>query len=549
MANIKQTYLSQGAVHIMTPIVVLSLIALIGVRLLFTAHAETNGTTYYVSSTGSDSNDGLSTSTPWQTVSKVNATHFNPGDSILFEGGDTFNGKLSFSPSESGTASSPIMISSYGNGDATINAGNSDAIYVYDAGGYKIANLDLIGSGASSNTGSGVSFYNDLPGNITLGYIYASNITASGFSNGMSVGGGKGASGYSDVAVTHDTFHDNAHAGLQTYGPTPRTSPTYVNHTVTVQYVTVYNNDDSSPSTAPNPGGIVLGNVDGASVSYSSVYNNGSACAMECGAGILTHDSKNITIEHSLSYANRTNSSADGDGFALGENTSNSTLQYNYAYNNDGAAFLLAGSSDRSRTGNTVRFNISQNDARKNSYGSISAYSNANSDAIYNNTVYLSPSANGATPAGMKIYGGDNITVRNNIFYATGGLCAVSSVIDFTTSNVLFQQNDYYPFAVNWGSHPYATLNSWRSATGEETLNDRATGLVSYPGLTDAGKGSLLTDPTTLGQLTQYELINGSAAKNIGLNLKSQFNTNVGSVDFYGALLPNSSQLSIGAAE
>ena len=45
--------------------------------------------TFYVSASGSDSNDGLSASTAWKTISKVNAASYISGDQILFHGGDT----------------------------------------------------------------------------------------------------------------------------------------------------------------------------------------------------------------------------------------------------------------------------------------------------------------------------------------------------------------------------------------------------------------------------------------------------------------------------
>ena len=44
----------------------------------------TPGTVYYVSNSGSDSNNGTSTSTPWKTIAHVDAHTFNPGDSVLF---------------------------------------------------------------------------------------------------------------------------------------------------------------------------------------------------------------------------------------------------------------------------------------------------------------------------------------------------------------------------------------------------------------------------------------------------------------------------------
>ena len=81
--------------------------------------------TYYISATGSDSNDGLTTSTPWLTITKVNTEWsngtFNPGDYILFNKGDTFYGTIIVSGS--GTLGNPITISSYGEGVKPIITG------------------------------------------------------------------------------------------------------------------------------------------------------------------------------------------------------------------------------------------------------------------------------------------------------------------------------------------------------------------------------------------------------------------------------------------
>jgi parallel beta-helix repeat protein len=69
---------------------------------------------YYVSSTGNDSNDGLTTGTSWQTLSKVNSVAFNAGDQILFNKGDTFYGSLT--TTRSGTSGFPISYGAYGTG-------------------------------------------------------------------------------------------------------------------------------------------------------------------------------------------------------------------------------------------------------------------------------------------------------------------------------------------------------------------------------------------------------------------------------------------------
>ena len=72
-------------------------------------------TTYYVSPSGNDNNTGTSPQDAWQTINKVNSVTFSQGDSILFEGGETFSGQLVFD-NEAGTSTSPITVSSYGTG-------------------------------------------------------------------------------------------------------------------------------------------------------------------------------------------------------------------------------------------------------------------------------------------------------------------------------------------------------------------------------------------------------------------------------------------------
>ncbi len=78
-------------------------------------------TTYYVSMTGNDANSGLSTSSPWRTLKKVNSTTFRPGDMILFKRSDRFYGSLI--PTSSGTSTSLITYGAYGSGNKPLIGG------------------------------------------------------------------------------------------------------------------------------------------------------------------------------------------------------------------------------------------------------------------------------------------------------------------------------------------------------------------------------------------------------------------------------------------
>ena len=83
--------------------------------------SATNANFYVDSLAGNDGNPGTSSSTPWRTIAKVNATRFTAGDHILFKRGGTWRELLQ--PSSSGEAGNPIVIDAYGTGAAPIVSG------------------------------------------------------------------------------------------------------------------------------------------------------------------------------------------------------------------------------------------------------------------------------------------------------------------------------------------------------------------------------------------------------------------------------------------
>jgi Right handed beta helix region len=85
--------------------------------------AAGHAATYYVSPGGSDANPGTAPGSAWQTVHRVNGASLVPGDSVLFQGGQTFSDDT-LMPSHSGTAGAPITFGSYGSGDATLTNPN-----------------------------------------------------------------------------------------------------------------------------------------------------------------------------------------------------------------------------------------------------------------------------------------------------------------------------------------------------------------------------------------------------------------------------------------
>ena len=83
-----------------------------------------NATNYYVKTRGNDSYTGLSDDQAWQTVERVNATTFKPGDTIHFKRGDKWRTRLSV---KSGDASAYVTYTAYSVGAKPLFLGSVQA--------------------------------------------------------------------------------------------------------------------------------------------------------------------------------------------------------------------------------------------------------------------------------------------------------------------------------------------------------------------------------------------------------------------------------------
>jgi parallel beta-helix repeat protein len=77
--------------------------------------------TYYFAGNGNDSNNGKSASSPFKSINKLNQLNLQPGDKVLFNCNDTFEGQINIK--NSGSKDNPILISSYGSGLKPIISG------------------------------------------------------------------------------------------------------------------------------------------------------------------------------------------------------------------------------------------------------------------------------------------------------------------------------------------------------------------------------------------------------------------------------------------
>jgi hypothetical protein len=286
------------------------------------------------------------------------------------QGGQSFSGTLSLTAEDGGTAANPVRVSSYGSGRATIAAGANSGISVYNVSGIAISNLIISGT-LAGNSASGVVMYTDLPGATKLDYLRLFNLDISGFGqSGVTLGawpsdGSK--SGFRDVQITHVKAFGNADAGIQTYGYFSSSAIGWSHENVYIGHCTTNDNKGIAFKGSNSGSGIVLADVNAATIERCVSFNNGENNNWWAGGpvGIWTWDANNVVIQFNESYGNKTGT-IDGGGFDLDGGVTNSIMQYNYSHDNAGAGYLLAQfGTARAFGNNIVRYNISQNDSRK----------------------------------------------------------------------------------------------------------------------------------------------------------------------------------------
>ena len=474
--------------------------------------------TYYVSPSGDDGNPGTAPDNAWQSIAKVNGTAFQPGDTILFQGGATFAGSLTLDPThEPGSAAAPITFGSYGGGTAVISSGGAAGLIDHDAGGLVLSNLAFAGSGlnradglnlTSSRTDGAVSF-------LRLDQLDVSGYGGSGVHFNVSVA--TLGYGFDDVQITNSSVHQNLGDGIRAegvsqYTPYPHTN-FYVGHT----------------TVAGNQGnGIYLSNVNGATVERNEVHDNGRTLQV----GVLATYAANVAIQYNEAYQNR-----NGLGFDSG--VTNSFIQYNYVHDNAGSGLRLTGIGRRLAAVN-VRYNIAQNNAQVGGYG-ISVSESDNGLAIINNVVFA---ATGHGPD-VGVYNSYRAgpELHNNIFVTTGGVPLVSGSLG------KFQGNAYWSSGSAFNLDGYSSLAVWQASTGQEVLSRQPVGSDINPQLTNPGGGGTIGDPDQLNTLTAYQLRQSSPLIDAGLDVAARFGIDPGPNDFYGTPLPQYNGYDVGAAE
>jgi hypothetical protein len=383
--------------------------------------AAASAHTYYVSATGDDALDGTSPATAWRTLGAA-ARRALAGDTLLLQGGASFAGPLSLDREDSG-----VTVGSFGTGRARIVGHGTSAVRGYDLSGLTVSDLDLVGDADAFASEGGLTVYSDRPAGQRLAGVTIAHVNVSGFRNGVEIGAANPGAGFAHVSISHVRAVGNRDAGVITYGPTfdPR-APAYANSDVRVVRTVANRNLGNPADRQHNSGnGIVLGSVDGGSIVRSVARGNGLRCvAPEGPAGIWTYDSRGIRITHNVATNNRSGGSADGDGFDLDQNVTDSYLEHNSASGNDGAGYLVYAGPGSATTHNFVRWNASKGDAKVNSwYGGITLAGNVRNVKVAGNSVDTRRSA--SHPPALAIRGASGAKLANNTLRSAAGHPAV----------------------------------------------------------------------------------------------------------------------------
>lgn len=500
-------------------------------------HGKSTSKTYYVSPTGSDGNDGLSTSTPWQTLAKVSASTFSFGDKVLFQGGQTFTGALvlssaNWSATSPPTESRPVYFGSYGTGRATLAAtGTTRAVKITNIGAITFDNLILTGNGTSANTAFEV--YNNTTQTQYAGLTF-SRLDVSGFATAFDIQAtGTGATkGFTDVSISTCTLHSFANVaggvGIFIQG---NTTTSYAHHNFMIDNVTV----------TQYPGdGIDCWGINGVTVQNCVIHDGGGHTGST--TAFSTQYVNNGVIQSNEIYNQASATDGfDADGIDLDLGTSNTVVQYNYVHGNAGCGIALfqGGAGTIPWVNNTVRFNITQGNGvgTTNVPGEIAIGASGQIAvtglAVINNVFY------GTTTNSLLLSGPTNITgtIANNIFYTTQ---PTANIVTTASANMKLYGNDYFgSVKFRYNSVNYASYAAWRTASGMETLAAADVGHTSDPQLTTPGGG-------TAGDATAYKLRTGSPMVGVGLDVLAQFSIDPGARDFFNSPVP-SDGLSVGA--
>ncbi len=478
---------------------------------LFFIFKQPSPRAYYVSPTGNDKNGGTRNAA-FKTIQRLNELILNPGDSLMFESGHQYTGSLRISSYNRGDQLHSLFVSSYGKGSATLSSGNETGIFIYKSQWLKIFNLKIIGSGRKAgNLFSGLTIQNS-------NHIYVDSIVVSGFQKS-----GVLVRSCNDISLTNVFAFENGAAGISVDGTYAVKSS---NHHIYIGKCRAENNPgDPSNLTNHSGNGIVVANCTNVLVEYCTANNNGWDMPRKGNGpvGIWAYEADSVTIQHCISYGNKTSAgAADGGGFDLDGGVTNSIIQYCLSYENQGAGYCIFQYLYASPWhDNVYRYNISVDDGTVSDAAAGLYIWNSSRDSnqfynscVYNNTIYNSKVS---AVRFSELSDRKSFTFYNNIFVGKDILLKGSVGTDIFLGN-------------NW----------WRSGshTEGELIVGKMKVLNRNPDFKSPDKKINLTSASELNNFQSYKIPLVSPLRTGGINLFEVLGINTGGMDFNSGKAP-----------
>jgi len=449
---------------------------------------------YYINTTGNDSYTGTKCK-PFKSINKVNNLNLIAGDTVYFKGGQIFEGTLRLAQGIKGTSKKQIVITSYGTGQAIIDAKDSSAIVIYKNENIKIRRLKLVGSGRKTgNVKDGLSIVNSSN-------IDVEDLNISGFQkSGLLVYSSQ------NIRVNKVFVHNNGSAGITVEAPYQTRES---NHIKILNCRAENNPGDPTNLTNHSGNGIVVGDCKNVLIDHCTATNNGWDMPRigNGPVGIWAYEADSVIIQHCLSYKNKTSKGgADGGGFDLDGGVTNSIVQYNVSYGNQGSGYCIFqywGASPWHH--NTFRYNISENDGTvSDSQAGLYIWNSSDDEKqlydcdVYGNIIY---NAKVSAICFSKVSASRGIRFYNNIFVGKDSLIWGKDKI----GDAKYHDNDWWSINKQFYVDGITNINEWATKTGNEQREGKLTGLNLYPDFKSAGN-SAITSASQLKTFTNYNL-------------------------------------------
>ena len=498
---------------------------------------------YISSSSGDDSNSGLTPETAFKTLAKVNSYDLLPGDSLLFKSGDTFVGKLSI-VNESGSSEKPILISNYGDGDLPIFDGDGylSTIHIVNSGYLHFSNIEIKNDGGPAKPGDsevlryGMYIQNTFTDGTSFEHYRLNNLTFKNI--------------YPTVEVTDDDRTGiNGHAIITSGSWGDDIHPTRFDDmliencffTRTARHAVVLkavNNLEIKNNLFEHVGGagmVIANGTTNILVEENITNYTGSSIDSRMagrGSGIWCYKAKNLTVQHNKFMHAR--GIHDSYGMHIDIGNKNVVYQYNYSEDNEGGFVEILGAN----VNVGYRYNLSVGDGwrkRGNRAGQIFWLAGWSGDPqnpigsdsifVYNNSIYVRDSIS----PGIWIESvSKNARIYNNIINVANEFGSV--VIKNSASFNDFDYNIWF------GNIP---------TTDEDDQNYRGeNATTSDPMFVD----EIVIDSSGFVLQPESPAINsGKLIYNSEISSTFDYFHNNGGIDYFGNPVSNSSQPNIGA--